>query len=100
MATKKPRITWRKQKNEGGLASIGQSPRGYELFVNGVQVGSVSAKNIGWKNWSGWYWHARSDELGIEWRNTSSEKPFADIEDAKVACKAYVVECLKSKGLM
>lgn len=100
MATKKPRITWRKQKDEQGLSSIGQSPRGYILFVNGIEVASVSAKPAGWMNWNGWYWIARSDELGVKWRNTSSEKPFTEIEDAKVACRNYVIECLKVKGLL
>jgi hypothetical protein len=44
---------------------------------------------------TGYYWYAREDVLGVPWRNTSAERttPYATVDDAKMACKAYVRDC-------
>lgn len=106
--TNKPRLAWRKEPNEQGLARIGQGPRGYELRINGKRVADVSAVRNGFKyEYIGWMWScASNDELGIAWKNTSAEQrkpyPMTDegMEQAKTDCKAYIVACLKAKGLL
>ena len=106
--TNKPRITWRKEANEQGLARIGQGPRGYELRINGNRVADISPVRNGFKlEYIGWMWScASNDELGIAWKNTSAEKrkpyPMTDdgMEQAKADCKTYIVTCLKAKGLV
>lgn len=93
------RITWRKQPNEKGLASVGQGPRGAILRVDGEDIGHVSAscKGLAFR-WDGWYWVARSDGK-VPLKNTASEsKYYKDIEDAKRDCKAYVMAMLSIKG--
>lgn len=92
------RITWKKEPNETGLASIGQSPRGYDLRINGEHVGSVRPNRIGFeRRWVGWWWYAVSDKHGITLRN-EARAPLKTIEEAKDACKAYVLSCLKKDG--
>jgi hypothetical protein len=93
---RKPRITWRKQPNEGGLRSIGQGPRGAILRVDGEDVGRVQAdgRNITCDPFRGWFWYARSDDGRVPLKNTAGEKPVKDLEVAKAACEAYVRECL------
>lgn len=91
------RITWKKEPNETGLARIGQSPRGYDLNIDGERVGSVRPHRVGWeRRWDGWWWCARSDKHGIPLRNEASN-PLKTIEEAKDACKAYVLASLQAK---
>jgi hypothetical protein len=85
------RLSWRKEPNERGLASIGQPPRGYELRFDGKQIAGVSPLFAGWsRDIKGWYYCARSDEYGVPLMNTCSGKPFATKDEAKAACDAYV----------
>ena len=95
----KPRLTWRKQPNETGLRSIGQGPRGAILKVDGEDVGRVYAygRGITGDPHRGWYWTARDNAGHIPLRNTAG-KPVKDLEEAKAACKAYVLECLAKTG--
>ena len=94
---KKFRLTWSRQPSSGGLASIGEGPRGAILKVNGVKVGSVYANGLGSHYYKGWYWVANygnlaSDDKGIPvipLRNTC-DTTINEIEDAKSACEAYV----------
>ena len=86
------RLTWRRQPSETGLRRIAQSPRGYDLWLEGRRVASVRLSA------GGYYWSAPTDEpLGIVLRNTASEEKYATIDDAKAACRAYIVACLKKK---
>lgn len=98
---KKRRFSWRKQASETGLRSIGQGPRGAELFYNGVRIAWVSADGGGATNgpFRGWYWVVTEDsKLGLPWRNTVRETPLPqDIKDAKAACKAFVESHLKEE---
>ena len=91
------RATWRKQPSEQGLMRIGQSPRGAILKVGGEDVGRVYARFISMHNYSGWYWVARGE--GVPLRNSGSEDGgiYDEIDDAKAACKAYVLKCLSKK---
>lgn len=106
--TNKPRITWRKEPSEQGLARIGQGPRGYQLCINGKCIADISPVRNGFQpEYIGWMWScASNDELGIVWKNTSAEKrkpyPMTDdgMEQAKADCKTYIVTCLKAKGLV
>lgn len=87
------RLTWRKQPSEGGLRSIGQSPRGAILKMDGEDIGRVTANRVGWQRWMGWYWIAVSADGRVPLSN-SCAKPAATIDDAKAECLAYVKRCL------
>lgn len=87
------RLTWRREPHETGLASVCESPRGWILKLDGEDVGHVSMCRVGWQEYRGWYWYARSDDDRIRPRNTSGEPVSTDVE-AKASCRAYVVECL------
>jgi hypothetical protein len=95
----KPRLSWSKQPNEQGMAQVGQGPRGAILKVNGVIVGRVYANGVGFHNYKGWYWtayHTQKEDPKcppIVLKNTW-ETPIADLNDAKLACEAYVREQL------
>ena len=91
-AAAKPRLSWRKQPNETGLAAVGQGPRGAILKVNGDDVANVYAHGRS----GGWYYVARNNSGTIPLRNTC-DKVVKDLEAAKAACEAYVRECL-AKG--
>lgn len=97
----KPRLRWRKEPNERGLASTGQAPRGAELWYGNERIATVTAGRHG----SGfgppdtWSWSARSDHNGVPWRNSAAEGrywPLTDegLEAAKADCRAYVERCL------
>lgn len=90
------RITWKKEPKETGLRSVSQSPRGYDLRVDGERVGAVRANKVGWQQWNGWWWYARSDKHGIPLRNEAGA-PLKTIKEAKDACKAYVLASLQAK---
>jgi len=93
---KKP-LRWRKQPDNQGLSSIGQSPRGAELRCDGEELAYVypwrppgSWKRDGYR---GWYWVARSDRFGVPLMNTADEEPVSeDIEVVKAAAMVYVKE--------
>ena len=95
----KPRLTWSKQPNEQGLAQVGQGPCGAILKVNGVIVGRVYAHTSGFHQYNGWYWTARHSQSDspkcpeIQLKNTC-ETPLKELNDAKLACEAYVREQL------
>jgi len=96
MAKKKYRLTWSREPNEQGLASVSQGPRGAVLKVNGVRVGSVYANSVSFHDYNGWYWVARhgggSDDPTIPeipLKNTCNT-PTKELEDAKKAFEAYV----------
>ena len=48
---------WRKEPNETGLRSIGQSPRGFELREDGELLIKVSPYCPIRFNIEGWYWY-------------------------------------------
>lgn len=96
MAKKKYRLTWSRQPNEQGLASVCQGPRGAVLKVSGVRVGRVYANSVGFHDYNGWYWVARHGGAGddptipeIPIKNTC-ETPTKELEVAKAECEAYV----------
>lgn len=92
------RITARKQKSETGLRSVGQCPRGFEICIDGKRVASVSAFSVGWMEWKGWYFSAvENKELGIEFRNTASEKRYTTKEEARDACLEYIRSQVKKE---
>lgn len=91
------KLTWKREPRERGSIR----PRGATLSVDGVEVGHVSSLHVG--GWDpvhqhgGWYSACATNEaLGIAYRNTCRE-PVEDLEEAKVALKAYVLEQMKSK---
>ena len=57
MSERKKIARWRKQPNETGLRSIGQTPRGYELRIGEEIILRVWPDGGGWRNdLTGWYW--------------------------------------------
>lgn len=70
---KRPRLTWRKEPNETGLARVCQGPRGFELRHAGVRVGSV-APSTGMGNArytiNGWYCYGSWIDWGVPSINT------------------------------
>lgn len=101
MAQVKPRLRFKREPDEQGLARVCQGPRGADLWYGGRDVGSVSPKKVGWGagDYKGWYWCCPEiADLGIEHRNTSSA-PVDTLEEAKAALRAHVEGCLKAKGL-
>lgn len=92
---KKYRLTWSKQPNEQGLASVCQGPRGAILKLNGVVAGRVYANPHQYK---GWYWVARHNTTEeVPWEvplKNTCDTPVKELEDAKKACEAYVREVL------
>ena len=89
------RITWKKQPRERGLAGVCQIQRGYDLRIDGKEVGG----GLWCRNKDPWMWAvAKDDFLGIPWNNSAARGVYyQDIERAKAECKAYVVKCLKAR---
>lgn len=87
------RLSWRKQPDERGLASIGQSPRGLELRYGNENIADVLPVTKG-NRWNvvAWYFCASADEFGVPHRNTYGAKHYKTKELAKAACDAYVKE--------
>lgn len=74
---------WRKQPNETGLRSIGQSPRGFELRLGGEEIMRVWPNGSGWSRpLDGWYW------TGLGVCGTESGR-FETKEAAKADADAY-----------
>ena len=64
MSTEKPRLRFRRQERERGLARIGAAPRGWDLMYGDENVGYVSPLGGGWRGEvSGWYFVACRDNL-------------------------------------
>jgi uncharacterized protein YfiM (DUF2279 family) len=90
---KMAKITFRKQKNEIGLARVCQSPRGYAIFIDGKEIGQVT----GIRNWNSRAlsfmisWQA--DLPTREWYNSASEnQTFETKELAKEFAKNKLKE--------
>lgn len=83
-------LTWRQEPRETGLAGVVQGERGYDLCYGGEKIGSVRPCYEGFnRRKRGYFWYAHSEKLGVPLHNTS-RSPVADIEVAKVECRAYV----------
>ena len=93
-AVRRKPARWRKQPSEGGLRSIGQGPRGYELRLDGEELIHVSAAggNATGGPLRGWYWYG----FGV---NTYTTKPlFKTAEDAKADADAFYKSMSVSDG--
>lgn len=91
------RLTWSREPREKGLAAVCQGERGWHLKADGKMIGTVRPHYKGFSREKiGYYWYARSDELGIPVRNTAGIKHYATPEEAKEACKKYVLDCIGS----
>ncbi len=85
------RLTWRREPSETGLARVIQGARGAILKCDGEDVAHVSALRS-WERYGeyvGWYYYGSSERLGIPHANTC-RAPVATMDQAKVACEAYV----------
>lgn len=83
MSERKKVARWRKQPNEGGLRSIGQCPRGFELRLGGEVIIRVWPNGGGWSRpLDGWHW------TGLGVTGTGSGK-FSTAEEAKANADAY-----------
>lgn len=81
----KPRLRWKKDPRETGLAAIGAGPRGSKYHDGEKDYASVYALR---KNYEvvGWYWVAFES---VPYKNTSNE-PCETEAEAKLAAAAYV----------
>lgn len=86
-----PRLRFRRQKSERGLARHMQGERGYDLMLGDERIGGVYPRYARFERNSGYYWYAH---VGKESRNTASE-PVPTIEQAKADCMAWVRERMK-----
>lgn len=95
----KGKMRWKKNPAETGLRSVGAGPRGYVYHDGKTEYASVNALGGNWRGpLQGWYWCAPSnEELGIEWNNTATDKPYTTPEEAKNAAAEYVKACITKK---
>lgn len=100
MSDAKPRLRFKRQPGEQGLARVCQGPRGYELWYGDRHLGAAYHHTEGWGMRTGkFYWAVGAyPELGIPHQNTHGE-PVATMDEAKAALRAYVVKFLRAKGL-
>ena len=77
---------WRRQPNETGLASVAQSPRGYDLREGGEVLARVRPK-LERRIMVGWYWY------GFGFNTCGTPVETADI------AKAQVINRIKAEGL-
>lgn len=89
--TSKPRLAWRKQPRERGLAAICQGERGYELRLAGETVMAVAPKTEPFNRYvvTGWYWYG----LGAN----TARVPVATPEIAKAQALQYAKAKLKER---
>ena len=101
LGAKKPRLRFRREPNEKGLASIGQGPRGYELWYGDERLGSAHeiTEGVARLGTGLFYWSVGTfEQLGITYRNTAGT-PVATMEAAKTELRDYIEKCFKAKGL-
>ena len=85
-------MTWSRIPKERGLAAVGQGERGWILKRDGERIATV---DVLYRNWSrvktGYYFYARAGLVSI---NTAARQdpPFETAEEAKAACRKWVVE--------
>lgn len=91
------RVTFKLKPRETGLRAIGAGPRGYDIKLDGKEVGSIYP--IGGAAFNGphrgWYYVVAAD--GFTYRNTCGEIN-VPIEDIKVAAKKYVLEQARARA--
>jgi hypothetical protein len=94
------RITCRQEKNETGLARVGQGPRGFEISIDGNVVGRIGfARALGPRHAKPWHWYGGDPLLGIPRRNSSAEGVmFSTREEARDAFVGYVKASLALAG--
>lgn len=78
MSERKPRLRWRREPSEKGLARICQGPRGYDL-IHGDEI-VIRARPLG-RSGSQWYWYGCG-------QNTHY-KPVATEEAVKAEAMAF-----------
>lgn len=96
----KPRLRFKRQSNEQGLARVCQGLRSHELWYGDERVGGAYPLHGNWplQEITGYYWSCPTlPDLGIEYRSTA-DHPVATMEGAKAALRTYVEECLKKAG--
>lgn len=80
---KRPRLAWRRQPRELGLAGIVQGERGYQLRHQGKCLGGVYPIYLGFsRKRIGYHAYGRWEEYGVPYLNTC-EEPVATVEEAK-----------------
>lgn len=80
MSVRKPRVTCRTERNETGLARVCQSPRGYDICIDGKPVVRVACVR---RSTDGWYFYGMG-------HNTYSDKHWTTKEEARDAAIAFV----------
>lgn len=91
MSAAKPKLTFKKQPSETGLARVCQGPRGAKLFLHEggkrIELASVNYS----RDPVAWFWSAPASEWTGEWHNTAASGIYyRTIELAKAGCLAWV----------
>jgi len=85
-----PKLTFKKEASERGLARVCQGPRGYEIKLDGKRIGSISA------NFQRIFFIYWSNEL-LGYYNSSNEKRYwNDKDSAKKWAMNKIKELLKN----
>lgn len=95
IATRKPRLRWRRQARERGLAGVGQGELGADLIYLGEPIASVRAVHYHLPDYGKWWWHAGGS--GVPYRNMC-RGPVNSLEEAQAAALAYVKGYLESNA--
>ncbi len=91
---KAPRLTWKREPNETGLARVCQGKRGWDLRINGNRIAMVRPWTKGFdRTVRGWYWYGGSDALAVPRMNTC-DSPTKTSEEACAECEAHVRKAL------
>lgn len=93
---KKPKITFKRQESEKGLARVCQGTLPWIIRVDGKDCGRVSVRSLFGTAESSyaaptekrWFWHAR---VGDRLRNTASDDPMT-ADECKAEAKSWIVE--------
>lgn len=89
-------MTWRRQPGEKGLASIGQSERGWDLRIAGEDVAAVRPRVRGFRETEGWYFYGRDDARDVPLENTANA-PVGTPEEAMSAAEAHFAAHLNTR---
>lgn len=93
----KHRVTFRREGRLSGLAGVSQGVRGFDINVDGKQIGTVSAVDKNNFHNTRWYWYVGTEaDLGISWRNTHAENmTFGSADEAKDDVKIWLEARMK-----
>lgn len=99
---KGPKLSWRREPREHGLAGVVQGERGFDLHLGDeclIRVRPIFSKEPGRSRQSTgrYYFYGGSEKLGIPRINTVEEDTYASADIAKCSAMAYARQHLIGK---